>query len=137
MTATRPNFSLGEVSYSTHLDVLLGVLEVIEESIVSPRDSRFLVCTGVRVAFRLPGLAAEETVQVGTLLMRTALFNSVALGALGLEDLRALLFAPLLRHGEFVSLSVEQTEHVGDGWETKGFQRMGLFVFFACLFFFD
>ena len=85
---------------STHLDVLLGVLEVVEEGLVSPGDAGLLVGGGVGVSLGLAGLAAEEAVEVGSLLVGAALLDGVALRALGLEDLRSLLFvAALLAHG--------------------------------------
>ena len=84
----------------THLDVLLGVLEVVEEGVVSPGDAGLLVGGGVGVSLGLAGLAAEEAVEVGPLLVSAALLDGVALRALGLEDLGSLLFvAALLAHG--------------------------------------
>lgn len=76
-----------------YLNVLLGVLEVLEEGVFSPDDTTFLVGGRVRVAIGHTRLATEETVKVGSLLVCTTLFNSVALTALGLEDLGSLLFA--------------------------------------------
>jgi hypothetical protein len=85
---------------ATHLDVLLGVLKVFEHSIFPPHNTRLLVGTGVGVSIGLTGLAAEEAVEVGSLLVRTSLLNSVTLGALGLENLASLLLVRSLSHGE-------------------------------------
>ena len=88
--------------HRTHLDVLLGVLEVVEEGFVPPGDAGLLVGGGVGVSLGLSGLAAEEAVEVGPLLVGAALLDGVALRALGLEDLGPLLFvAALLAHGCF------------------------------------
>lgn len=72
-------------------DVLLGVLEVSEEGVIVPGDALPLVGVGVGVALDRSGLAAEETVQSRTDLVGTALLDSVALGATGLEEVGTLL----------------------------------------------
>lgn len=72
-------------------DVLLGVLEVIEEGVLVPGDTLLLVGVGVRVAGDLAGLAAEETVELGTDLVALALLQGVALSAAGLEETGTLL----------------------------------------------
>ncbi len=87
--------------YVTHLHVLLGVLEIIEQGVLTPHDSALLVGTGVVVTWGLSGLTTEESVEVGSLLVRAALLDSVALWALGLEYLGSLLltwFLCLLCH---------------------------------------
>jgi hypothetical protein len=56
-----------DVRRVTHLDVLLGVLEVFKESVVSPHDARLFVGTAVGVTFSLSGLATPKAVQVGSL----------------------------------------------------------------------
>ena len=66
------------------LDVLCGVQQVLKQGVVAPRHARRLVGGAVRVALGLPGLAANEAVQVGALLVPRALLHRVALGALGL-----------------------------------------------------
>lgn len=47
-------------------DVLLGVLEVLEEGFLVPRDALVDVGLGVREALDGAGLTAEEAVEVGT-----------------------------------------------------------------------
>jgi hypothetical protein len=59
-------------------DVLLGVLKVGEESLLAPRDALVYIGSGVGVAGGLASLAAEETVEVGALFVRTTGFDSVA-----------------------------------------------------------
>jgi hypothetical protein len=83
---------------STYLNVLLGILKVVEQSVFSPCNTRLLVRSGVRVSIGLSRLAAEETVEVGSLLVRSSLLNSVALRALCLEDLGSLLCVWSLAH---------------------------------------
>lgn len=56
------------------LDVVLGRQEVLKESVLPPGDAGVLVGGGVGVVLRLAGLATEEAVQVGALLVRAALF---------------------------------------------------------------
>jgi len=73
-------------------DVLLGVLEVLEQGLVIPCDTLLLVCVGVGVALDLTGLTTEETVQVGTSLVGTALLEGVALSASSLEEVGTLRF---------------------------------------------
>lgn len=72
-------------------DVCLRVLEVHEKMFLGPRDSRFLVGVTVRKSFGRAGGAAKETEKVGALLGEAALLDSVALCALGLENLGTLL----------------------------------------------
>ena len=59
-------------------DELLGVLKVGEESLLTPRDTLVHVGSGVGIAGGLASLAAEETAQVGALLVRSTGFDSVA-----------------------------------------------------------
>lgn len=72
-------------------DVLLGVLEVLEESVLVPGDALLLVGVGVGVAVDLSGLAAEETVKHGADLVALTLLQGVALRAAGLEEVGTLL----------------------------------------------
>jgi len=72
-------------------DVLLGVLEVGEQSVFLPGDALLLVGVGVGVAVDGAGLAAEETVQGRADLVGTASLDGVALSATGLEEGRTLL----------------------------------------------
>lgn len=78
---------------TTYFDVLLRVLQVCKKRVLTPQDSTLFVGGGVRVAIGLSGLTTKEAVQIGSLLVRAALFDSVALRALGLENLGSLLFA--------------------------------------------
>ena len=80
---------------STYFDVLFGVLQVLKQRVFRPGDPALLVGRRVRVAVGLSGLTTEKTVQIGSLLVRAALLDSVALRALGLEDLGSLLFTHL------------------------------------------
>ena len=83
-----------EQSICTHLgsgNVLLGVLEVGKQSVFLPGDALLLVGVGVGEALNGTSLAAEETVQIGTDLVGTALLDSVALSAAGLEEVGTLL----------------------------------------------
>lgn len=72
-------------------NVLLGVLEVGEESALVPGDALLLVGIGVGVAVDGAGLAAEEAVQSGADLVAAVLLDGVALGTAGLEQAGALL----------------------------------------------
>ena len=54
-------------------DVLLGVLEVVVEGVVGPRHAGVLVGGRVLVVGHHAGLAADQTVQVGTLLVSATL----------------------------------------------------------------
>ena len=83
---------------TTHLDVLLGVLEVFKEGVVSPGDTRLLVGTGVGVSVGLSRLTSEKAVKIGSLLVGSTLLNGVALRALDLEDLGTLLLVSFLAH---------------------------------------
>jgi hypothetical protein len=72
------------------LDVLGRVDEVLHESILAPVDASGLVGGRVGKVRDGTGGTAEETVQVGALLVALTLTDSVALRALGLEDLGTL-----------------------------------------------
>jgi hypothetical protein len=72
-------------------DVLLGVLEVLEESVVVPLNALLLVGIGVGVAINGAGLAAPETVQSRSDLVAAVLLNGVALSTSGLEKVGTLL----------------------------------------------
>lgn len=71
-------------------NVLLGVLEILKEGLLVPGDALLDVSLGVGVALGLAGLAAKDTVQIGTDLVGTTSLNGVALGTTGLEELGAL-----------------------------------------------
>lgn len=66
------------------LDVLCGVQKVVKESVLAPHHAGRLVGSAVGKALCLARLATKEAVQVGTLLVPSALLHSVALRALGL-----------------------------------------------------
>lgn len=90
---TVPVLSLLEATEG-HLgtrNVLLGVLEVLEESVLVPVDGALLVGVGVRETGDLARLAAEETVELRANLVALALLEGVALCATGLEETSALL----------------------------------------------
>jgi hypothetical protein len=72
-------------------NVLLGVLEVLEESVLVPVDTLLLVGVGVGEALDLTGLAAEDTVELRADLVALAGLQGVALRAAGLEEVGALL----------------------------------------------
>lgn len=76
----------------SYLDVLLGVLQVLEKSVFLPDDSTLLVGGGVRISISHTRLPTKETMKIRSLLVSTSRFNSVALRALGFEDLGPLLF---------------------------------------------
>ena len=75
-------------------DELLRVLKVHKEGGGVPVHTVDLtlvdVGCGVGESWSLPSLAAQKSVKVGTLLVGTSGLNSVALAALGLEDLGSL-----------------------------------------------
>ena len=58
----------------------LGVLQVLEQSLVGPRDAALLVGLGVRIALDGAGSAANDAPQVRALLVGSALRVGVALG---------------------------------------------------------
>jgi hypothetical protein len=72
-------------------NVLLGVLEVLEESVLVPVDTLLLVGVGVGEALDLTGLAAEDTMELRADLVALAGLQGVALRAAGLEEVGALL----------------------------------------------
>lgn len=72
-------------------DVLLRVFQVLEEGVLAPGDSLGLVGIGVGESSGLTGLAAEDSVQVGSDLVLTASFHGVALRASLDEQLLSLL----------------------------------------------
>jgi hypothetical protein len=76
-------------------DVLLGVLEVGEKSVVVPGDALLLVGVGVGVALDGAGLAAEEAVERGADLVTAASLDGVALRAARLEKVGTLLSVTL------------------------------------------
>jgi len=90
---TVPVLSLLEATEG-HLgarDVLLGVLEVLEKSVLVPVDGALLVGVGVGEARNLTGLTAEKTVELRANLVALAGLQGVALCATGLEEVGALL----------------------------------------------
>jgi hypothetical protein len=54
-------------------DVLLGGKKVLEQGVVVPDDTRFLVGLGVGVTISHTRLASKESREVGSLLVRTTL----------------------------------------------------------------
>jgi len=86
----------------THLDVLLRVLQIIKKCLLSPHNPTLLIGTRVRISVGLSRLTSPESVKVGSLLVCSAGFDSVALRALGLEDLGSLLFVTWLGHFEML-----------------------------------
>lgn len=72
-------------------DVLLGVLKVVKEGGLIPSDTLVDVSRRVSEARSLTSLAADQTVQIRSLLVSSTSLNSVALRALGLEDLGTFL----------------------------------------------
>ena len=76
----------------THFDVLFWVLQVLEQRVFAPDDSTLFVGSGVRVAVRLSGLPTKKSIQIRPLLVWATLLDSVALRALGLENLGSLFF---------------------------------------------
>ena len=90
---TVPVLSLLEATEG-HLgarNVLLGVLEVLEESVLVPVDGALLVGVGVGEAGDLARLAAEETVELRANLVALAGLQGVALCATSLEEVGTLL----------------------------------------------
>lgn len=73
-------------------NVLLGVLEVLKESVLVPDDTLLLVGVGVGEALGLARLAAKQTVEVRSDLVLTASLKGVALSAAGLEEVSTLSF---------------------------------------------
>lgn len=71
-------------------DVLLGVFEVGEQSVLVPGNALGLVGVGVVVALNLTSLAAEESVKVRSNLVGTTFFKGVALSTAGLEKVSTL-----------------------------------------------
>ena len=81
------------LSHYAYLNVLFGVLQVLKEGVLAPHDTRLFVGSGVGVSFGHTRLTAKETVEVGALFVCSSFLYSVALAALGLENLGSLLFA--------------------------------------------
>ena len=75
---------------ATYGDVLLGVDEVRVKHVGGPHDAGALVGGGEGEASGGASGTADQAVQVGALLVGAALLDSVALRALGLEDLGTL-----------------------------------------------
>jgi hypothetical protein len=68
-------------------DELLGVLEVLEQSVLVPGHLSLLVGVGVGIAINRTGLAAEEAVELRADLVGTIGLDGVALLAAGLVGL--------------------------------------------------
>jgi len=78
-------------------DVLFGIFQVLEQSIVVPGDALLLVGVSVVEAGSLASFAANETVQVGASLVSATLLHGVTLGASLHENL--LSFLGVTGHG--------------------------------------
>jgi hypothetical protein len=98
--------------YQTHLDVLLRILQIIKKCIFSPHNTTLLIGTRVRISIRLSRLTSPESVEVGSLLVSSATFDSVALRAFGLEDLGSLLFVSWFGHLETLLVECENEYRV-------------------------
>ena len=72
-------------------NVLLGVLQVLEQGLISPGDTLVNVGSGVRVSVCLTGLTAKDTKQVGTNFVWSTTLEGVALSTTGLEETGSLL----------------------------------------------
>ena len=72
-------------------DVLLGVLQVLEQGLISPGDTLVNVGSGVRISVCLTGLTAKDTEQVGTNFVWSTTLEGVALSTTGLEETGSLL----------------------------------------------
>lgn len=72
-------------------NVLLGVLQVLEQGLISPGDTLVNVGSGVRVSVCLTGLTAKDTEQVGTNFVWSTTLEGVALSTTGLEETGSLL----------------------------------------------
>ena len=72
-------------------NVLLGVLQVLEQGLISPGDTLVDVGSGVRVSVCLTGLTAKDTEQVGTNFVWSTTLEGVALSTTGLEETGSLL----------------------------------------------
>jgi hypothetical protein len=91
-------------------DVLLGVLEVLEQSVLVPVHSALLVGVGVGEALDLTRLAAEDTVELRADLVALAGLQSVALSAAGLEKVGALLVVTWDAYVSLCSAAVMRSE---------------------------
>jgi len=80
---------------SSHLHVLLGILQVLKECIITPHNATFLIGRGVRVSLGRTTLLPVEPTKIRSLLVCSTSLDSVALRALGLEDLGTLRFVTL------------------------------------------
>jgi len=63
-------------------NVLLGVLQVLHQGGIAPHNTFTLVGVRVRVALPLPGLASEQTPEVGAHLVLAPVLYCVALSTL-------------------------------------------------------
>jgi hypothetical protein len=97
---------------STHLNVFLGIFEVFEQRVVTPGDPGLFVGSGIGVAISLSRLTTKKPVKVGSLLVGSTLFHSVALRALGLEDLGSFFFVSVASHGCKLLFVVLVTDYV-------------------------
>ena len=86
-------FRLFLKSSENHLgawDILLGIFQVLKQSSLVPFNALAHVGLGVRVSGSLTRVPPKKAVKVGTLLVSSAGLDSVALCALGLENLGPL-----------------------------------------------
>ena len=73
-----PTPALAPERGKTYLDVLARIDQVLEQRVLAPHDAAVLVRRRVGEALGLPGLAAEEAVQVRALLVAGALRGRAA-----------------------------------------------------------
>lgn len=83
-------------------NVLLGVLEVLKQSVLVPGDALVDVGVGVGEAGSLSGLATEEPVKIRSDLVRSALLDGVALKTSSLEEGGTLFLASFFESHCFV-----------------------------------
>lgn len=86
-------------------DVLFGVLEIFEESILFPYNTLVNVGGCVREALTLASFSSKEAMQVGAYFMRPSSFYGVALGTASFEKGRALSRVTS-REAHYLSLKV-------------------------------
>jgi len=87
-------------STESHLssgNVFLRVLEILEQSLLSPDNALLLVGIGVGETFYLSRLTSKQAVQVRTDLIRAAGLEGVALSAAGLEKVCTLSIIAFLK----------------------------------------
>ena len=87
-----------------------------KESIISPLNATLLVGTGIRISVGHTRLTSEESVEVGPLLVSTALLDCVALRALRLEDLGSFLGVSVSHGYDWRVVVVLEKKMGGDAW---------------------